>query len=626
MAISSAINPQAIVGNRPKSTQSFQNFISGGNPLGSSVVSSAANKIVGFDRAAVKPAVPDINSIVSAISSNILNQVDNSIKNATNIINKTTDVKIQKSENDVVNQIQQIRTETQNNQITQLQTTVEKIQNQTTNIVEQISENYKKRVSDIDAARPNSLLSNFIQLYKTAIDFIKFFGDRKNIDSLKNNLIALRESFTESFEVAKLIRTTILKIVNQLSSLPKVGPGSSSGLNVDVNIPGGGLKRTLPRGASPGKMRGRLGMLGLGLGGVAAAGAAVNALAGSREIQPEQQEQSIPGQLLDTFSQIISRFSNAVNEMIHGGEKSKGGSSGSPSSSKPSTKKGGGDPGGGPGGKVDISKISADTPEAKAFLATVGSTEAGSYNTIVGGQEVPELTQMTFKEVYDMAYSAPQAGTYGVLPKRFGGRKIKYGADSNAAGRYQFHPDTMMSTMKSAGLKPTDLYSPENQDKLALALQVSLGGDPNKPLDEKNFKIAGSMPAWEGMRNISYAEAKKRYNQYLVKIKPNAKEPPGRGGPDTPDWVLSPEKREELKLREQTISQSAPSQAETPSITTMPLDLSGGTGGGQQSASGPIPTPTRRGAPGPQVPFLPSSDPENFLVLYSKMVYNIVGA
>ena len=96
-AISPAINPQAIVGERPKSTQSFQNFISGGNPLGSSVVSNAANKIVGFERAAVKPVVPDINSIVNTISSNILNKVDNSIRNATNIINQTTDTKIQQA-------------------------------------------------------------------------------------------------------------------------------------------------------------------------------------------------------------------------------------------------------------------------------------------------------------------------------------------------------------------------------------------------------------------------------------------------------------------------------------------------------------------------------------------------
>jgi hypothetical protein len=80
-----------------------------------------------------------------------------------------------------------------------------------------------------------------------------------------------------------------------------------------------------------------------------------------------------------------------------------------------------------------------------------------------------------------------------------------------------------------------------------------------------------------------------------------------------------------MKLATDTISQPPPTQTDAPTITTLPLDLSGGSGGGQQqAASGPIPAPTRTGAVGPQVPYIPSSDPENFLVLYSKIVYNIV--
>lgn len=627
-AISPAINPQAIVGNRPTSTQSFQNFISGGNPLGTSVVSNAANKIVGFERASVKPVIPDINSIVNTISSNILNQVDNSIRSATNIINQNTDAKIQQVEGDTIREVQQLRTETQNNQITQLQTIVQRIQNQTTNVVEKLTENYKKKISDIDASGPNNLLTNFIQLYRTAIDFIKFFGDRRNIDTLRNNLVSLKESFTESFEVAKLIRTTILKIFNQLSSLPKAGPGSSSGLNIDVNVPKSGMKQTLPKSARG--MKGKLGMFALGLGGLAAGGAAVNALAGSRDqVEPVQTEQSIPGQILDTFSTLISRFANAVDEMVNGAESASSGPQGSPSSK--SSQQGGGDQKGGGGGggsksgtKVDTSKISGDTPEQKAFLATVGSTEAGTYNTIVGGQQVPELTKMTIQEVYDMGMKSPIMS--GKLPDRFGGRTIKYGADSHAMGRYQFIPQTMMSAMKSAGLKPTDLYSPENQDKMALAFATAIGIDVNRPMTESDYRKAGSSVAWEGMRKISYAEAKKRYDQYLIQVRPSTKEKPGVGGEDLPDWMLSPQKREELKLATQTVSQPPPSQTESPKITTLPLDLSGGTGGGggQQAPSGPIPAQTRSGASGPQVPYIPSSNPENFMVLYSKIVYNIV--
>lgn len=629
MAISPAINPQVIVGNRPKNIQSFQNFISGGSPLGSSVVSNAANNIVGFQRAAVKPAVPDINSIVNTISSNILNQVDNSIRSATNIINQTTETKLQKSRNDILGQLQEIRVEKQNNQVTQLQTTVERIQNQTTNIVQQISEDYKKRVGDIDSSRPNNLLSNFIDLYKTAIDFIKFFGDRRNIDGLRNNLTALRESFTESFEVAKLIRNTIIKIVNQLSSLPKVGPGSSSGLNVDVNVPGGGTRKALPRGVSPGKMKGRLGMIGLGLGGVAAGGMAVNALAGSRDdVQAAPSEKSLPGQVLDTFSILISRFANAVDEMVNGAENSQSGPKGSPSSST-SSKTGGG-PSPSPGGpKPGKSTTAAGEFEdihrqAAKIVQERESAGAGLYNAMNQGT------------VPDAKGQQPRSGpSQGIIGKNLTDMTIgEVIAQQNksltndkgfihAAGAYQFIGNTLPGAMSAAGLKPSDKFSPENQDLMFYAV----------------LKDRGLSPWQADPRHKKYTQAEAAIIEKARKtpLKPRGSAtsasqitpPPGQtlgvGGENTPDWVLSPQKREELKLSTEMVSQPPPSQTEAPKITTLPLDLSGaGNGGGQQSAAGPIPAPTRNAAVGPQIPYIPSSDPENFLVLYSKIVYNIV--
>jgi hypothetical protein len=630
-AISPAINPQAIVGNRPTSTQSFQNFISGGNPLGTSVVSNAANKIVGFERAAVKPVIPDINSIVNTISSNILNQVDNSIRSATNIINQNTDAKIQQVEGDTIREIQQLKTETQNNQITQLQTVVERIQNQTTNIVEQISENYKKRVSDIDSSSPSNLLTNFIQLYRTAIDFIKFFGDRRNIDTLKSNLVSLKESFTESFEVAKLIRTTIIKIFNQLSSLPKAGPGSSSGLNIDVNVPKSGMKQTLPKGARG--MKGKLGMLGLGLGGLAAGGAAVNALAGSRDqVEPVQTEQSIPGQILDTFSALISRFGNAVDEMVKGGEGAKSGSQGGPSS-KSSQKGGGGQRGGGrsPGGLqtgksggVNAGDIIADTPEEKAFIATVreseGTAGAQGYNTFFGGSQYGgDLSTKTVMEVKQLQekFLAEGKGRWS-------------GGKSAAVGAGQFlYPEQVVREM---GMDPNKVkFTPELQNQMILYLAKKKRGiDVSKELTAADFKVLGK--EWAGLSEYhgqggSLGRTGKLYTENLREARGNvkAKEKPGVGGEDLPEWMLSPQKREELKLATETVSQPPPSQTEAPKITTLPLDLSGGTGGGgQQAPSGPIPAPTRPGVSGPQIPYIPSSDPENFLVLYSKIVYNIV--
>jgi len=345
------------------------------------------------------------------------------------------------------------------------------------------------------------------------------------------------------------------------------------------------------------------------------------------EVQPDTTgvSASIPTPLLDRFMEVLNRFDKALQN-FQAPQKAPSAPSAPSSGTKPSPDKGG-SPGGPGASPVDPSQISADTPEAKAFLATVGSTEAGSYNTVVGGEEVPELTKMTFQEVYDMAYSAPKAGTYGVLPQRFGGRKINYrGYSSNAAGRYQFHPGTMMSVMSAAGLKPTDLYSPENQDKIALAHQVALGGDPNKPLDEKNYRIAGSGPAWEGMRKISYAEAKKRYDKYLTQTKGKVA---GTGGPGEDVEKLeaqiraSTDKSQTMKGLAGDVSQPAVKIDQNTDVTVVPVVLGGAQASATASGS-PMAAPPIMSNGGATVPFLPSTNEDNFFTMLSKVVYNIV--
>lgn len=632
MAISPSINPQSIVGNRPKSIQSFQKFISGDSPLGSSVVSSAVNNIVGFQRASVRPAAPDINSIVSTISSNILNQVNNSIKNATNIINRSTDAKIQSSQNQILTVIEKIKPE-QNNQVTQLQTVVKNIQNQTTNVVEKISEDYKKRINSIDSAKPNNLLSNFIDLYKTALDFIKFFGDRRNIDSLRDNLVSLRESFTESFEVAKLIRNTILKIFSQLSSLPKAGPGSSSGLNIDVNVPSGGPRKALPRGVSPGKMKGRLGLLGLGLGGAAMGGAAINALENSRDqAQSIQKDTSIPGQLIDTFGYLISRFANAVDEMIHGGEKSQSrGSSSASASVSTSSTRGGGGGGGSQNAGTSGQAVMPGTDQDLYTLATIAGLESGS------AQGQADVAQAVYNRMSKDNTSATDilTRTGQFEPAFTAPYKISGGAVDPAAKQIRTFEDAVNFRMKKTG---------EKRETAEAAIRATIANLQNPSLQQNAASFIGARTSFRANAN-SYGRLSNSIwrgtsfdNQYLneeVSGKGTAPVPTfvsggqpklGVGGENTPDWVLSPQKKEDLKLKEQMISQPPPSQTELPKITTLPLDLSGGTTGGQQSAAGPIPAPTRSGAPGPQIPYIPSANPENFLVLYSKIVYNIVDA
>ncbi len=581
MAIKPAINPRVAVAERPATLSGAMNFISGGESLGTSIVASAANKIVGFQRgaAAVAPKAPDLGSIINTLSTNILSNVENRLQN----VNQT---------------IQQV------------------IQNR---FLSQLGE-YRDKVRDLTSNPPNKILQNFLSLYKEAIGYIQFLGNRKNIKRLGENLQALQNVFSETFKIAALVRTTIVKIVKQLSNLPTAS-GGAGGLNLDINVPGGPLRRAAP---SRGNLLKMIGM-GTAVAGAGALGGKVvsGMMDVGGEVQPDTSgvTGSIPTPLLDRFMEILNRFDKALQSFQ---APQKAPSAPSAPSAPKATDKGGSPGGGGGGGTVDLSKISGDTPEQKAFLATVGSTEAGTYNTIVGGQQIPELTQMTIQEVYDMGMKSRLMT--GKLPERFGGRSIKYGADSHAMGRYQFIPDTMMSAMKSAGLKPTDLYNPQNQDKMALAFATSIGIDVNRQMTESDYKKAGSSVAWEGMRKISYGEAKKRYDQYLSQTKGKVA---GTGGPGEDAAKIetqiraSTDKSQTMKGIAGDVAKPAVQTDQQSNVSIVPLVMgspqSNSTPTGSQMALPPV---MSKG--GATVPFLSSSNEDNFFTILSKVVYNIV--
>jgi hypothetical protein len=625
MAIKSALRPESIVRRNPINSQSAQNFISGGAPLGSSVVSSAANKIVGFQRAAVKPVTPDINSIVSTISSNILNQVDNSIRNATNITNRQVDGKLQQVASNTINQIQQIRQQ-QNSQVTQLQTVVQNIRQQTANFTKQLSDNYQKRLRDVDAAKPVGILDKFLDAYKNALGFVNFFGSGKNIKQLRESLATLKTSFTESFEIAKLIRQTILKIVNQLSNLPQASPGGSPGLNLDIDVPGGPLRRTTPRSARIGR-RGA-GLLGLGLGAVGG-GMAVNALADSDRLQSIPQISNIPTGLVDTFAFIVNKFANAVEEMIKGSSAKTGQG---PSTSSP----GGGAPSPAP------SSSPASSP---------GGMPSGpsSYSPGTIPKEVSKDTSFT-KGVTDISkkYNIPEDYLYAVMGFETGGTfspSIKNKAGSGATGLIQFMPDTakglgtstdaLSKMTRTEQLKYVDKYFEGTLNKggslsdvyMSVLFPAAVGKPDNFVLFGK-----GAMSGYTGRAytqnagldlnkdgSVTKEEASKKVKEYLPKT---SQVKGGMGGLGVDPSMFAPEERAKLAM---SISQPPPSQAK-PSVVTLP----GITGGQQQSSGGGgggqviIPPTNPLGDSGPSIPILPSSDSANFLTMYSKIVYNIV--
>ena len=575
--VSSVLSPEKVIGRQNTNKAAAQNFISGGSVVGASVVNGAANKIVGFQRTGVQPAPSATGSIVSTISTNINN-------NVTSTINKT---------------------------------------------LQGFSADYQKRLKQVDDAKPIGILGKFLNVYNTALGFINFFGNKRNIDKVRDNLEALKKSFTESFEVAKLIRQVIIKIVKQLSNLPVASPSGGGGLNLDVDIPGGGLKKSAPRGLGRmmGGGKGKMLALGAGALGLGAAGAgAVNALSDSPQAQAAGTSPEIPGDIGDRFSSIVDRFANAISKLFENNkQKSKqqqsSGSSGGGGGTKPSAA-----PGSSPSaGSMGAADVTADTKEETSWLQTIRATEGtadkGGYGKLVGGEVVPELTQMTLQEVYDMGMKG-KIGE-GTLPQRFGGRKVKFGADSHAMGAYQFKPQTMMGRVQSLKLDPkTTLFSPEIQDKLALSNLRSIGVDPTKKADTQSLDKAqkqwAGLGPYYGQTGRTLQDSLSIYNKFYGKA--SASPSKGMGGPAVDVSMISPEARKALGIQ---ISQPPPSQQQQQPVV-MPINLGGG--GQQQSGGGGSSGGGGGGSQGsgPSVPFLPTSNPDNFLVLYSRMVYNIV--
>lgn len=98
--------------------------------------------------------------------------------------------------------------------------------------------------------------------------------------------------------------------------------------------------------------------------------------------------------------------------------------------------------------------------EAGGLLDAIGEAEGANYNTLFGYAEREggdfagtDITKMTIGEV--MRLQRQMVSANGI---------------SSAVGKYQFIQDTLREAVAGAGLSPGDIFSPENQDKLALWL------------------------------------------------------------------------------------------------------------------------------------------------------------
>jgi len=259
----------------PKSTNKITaQSLSGGRSLGSGVVESAANNIANFNRpgaGAVSPKVPNIAALLQSISSNIISNVENITGGVKNVIQGgITNVK---------------------------------------NI-------FGRKEAEED---PNKMMSEFLGLYKKALDYIKFFADPKQIKGFDKAIEVYQNSLKETGDIIVGIRKFIKKMIkdfqklkNELSNL-----GGGGFQMPSLPMPGlpGRTPRTKPRSRMPrSRGGGKLGLGLLGLGLLGGGAMAASKFIGNDGVQGKQTETgNISAEITDKFNSVLDKFESVLN-------------------------------------------------------------------------------------------------------------------------------------------------------------------------------------------------------------------------------------------------------------------------------------------------------------------------
>ena len=589
MAISSPLNPATIARERPTTALAAQNFITGGSPLGQGVVASAANKIVGFQRGSTGVAArpPDLNSIIQTLSTNILNNVENRVQSVDRNVSQTV-----------------------NKTIGELET------------------NYKERLDKIDAAKPNSILQNFLNLYKQALGYIQFLGNKKNVKTLGENLESLQNIFTETFNVAKIIRQTIIKIVKQLSNLPASTAGGG-GLNLDIDIPGGGLRKG-PMGGLSRMMRRRPGMM---LGGAALAGGlGSQVVSGMMDVGGEVQaapmaEGTIPTSLLDRFNGVLDRFSAAINSLSKV-KSTKPSSGGGQETAPPAPKPPGGNPA--PAGAPGSAAVSS-APGDEKLAAFVSSMEAGSPENAADAMQV--MLNRSASGKYGKGLSGVLSGYDQFSPIS----AAIYGKSADPAAAAKYGP----IAAKLPGKTPEEKFKylqqvaaePDGLNKLQqlfgggnAGVAATVLNDP-KYLESSRQNVKNAQNFYGGKKtnasDIQVRSGGNNFYNFTGPVGTLGKQPTGTtSSPPKPSTVAAAQ-TQATNAQQVAQSVSRPPTQQPAQITVAPMNMASPQTQSTASGSKSIPPP-QMAKGGVSVPFLSSSNDDNFLTLYSKLVYNIV--
>lgn len=591
------INPEAITG-KIASKEKALKLISGDAPLGSSISAAASNKIVGFNRAKVSERPSNVQNLISTLTSNIFN--DNSI---TNIFGGTNQ-----------------------------QTTKEK-------------------------GGLFSFASGAFDKIKEALAFVSFFGSKKNLDRIKKSIETLKIVFTETFEIAKALRKAILKIFKELSGIDGSGGGGFGNIISTIGgllgglIPGmkgkptaeaieGGAKvaKTARMAEEGGNIFSKIGRFAKGGGkaaliggGALAAGAAVSGLSGPGDsaFQPGESPIDIPGTVLDKFNSILDRFDKILDGLKGGGKPSEKKGGGSKSSGtgggdggKPAAPPGPPDPLAPPGPSAQTKQILKNDPEFTKSINELAKSK---------GYDASDLLAMIGSETggtYDPKARNPKSGAKGLFQitresgvwQRLGYKSFE--DFSEAADK--------MSRAEQVRKLGTEYFkgAPNNLKGGQLYAQLFLPGrfDPKKGNDQvltrkgegyykgnyKALDVNGDGKITVSDLDTIIANSKKQLGIDPGKIEPATQTPP----PSAP--VLPAPAQDPAQAISPSTQQTSTGQPQV-SVVNVGGEAAAPSGGGGGTVS--LPAPAKNG---PDVPFPSPKNPDNFLVFYSRLTYNII--
>ena len=620
--VSSVLQPEKIIGKQKPTKEQALSFVSGGSSLGSSVLSGAKNKIVNFDRAKVSAKPNNLQALISNLSTGVFN---------------------------------------------------------TTNTIQNIFGNKETKEK-----KSSKFFGGFFDKFKEALAFITFFGAKKNLDKIKDSLENLKITFSETFDVAKILRKIIKKIFDQLSGLsgdggggkglwgliaaaiasiirklfrgvvktfsdifermsknentmrniidkiappPTPGPSAPSIGTAATTVGGiatgsglaslpaagtatkalpaaGSATKALPAAKGVGNIfskmpkKGKFGLIAAGLGLATLGGTSMMnksglSQPGDEDVQPGNTAPEVPGNVLDRFNSILDRFDKILDGLKGKPEKSSGASSGSGSgsSSKPAS------PSAPPGG--------GDVTPTGQITGTQAEKETKMFSYLKGQVGENAATGILANAMRESGYrtNAPEGGHFGMFQlnktreaayKKWAKSKGLDPMDNGTQLQYSLGVEAkqlgIIDELKSADTpqKAASIwYNKFERAHYSKPIQGS-AYRPDNPDEKKNSKYAEQI--LQRQKGTAAAQV------------PQAPTKPGQQAPQAPSSSKGPQPTQVISFPQ------PPAQVQPAS--------SGG--GGKISAS---PSPQQNG---PTAPFYPSSNYDNFLTLYSRMVYNIV--